>query len=128
MVWDLHPDLDRSSSIPSPHSSSPSEEDERSQPTAYVIPFSHPLSSVSSHPNTSKELLIADSRGSLFLIDWRSDPHGSWRGASLIELVDPKALANNSPNTHTWGGSAAWRRDAIDMYVICIVKLYALRS
>ncbi|KXN87729.1 Nucleoporin Nup37 [Leucoagaricus sp. SymC.cos] len=112
MVWDLHPTVD----IPS-HSRevSPS----RPQPTAYVIPFSHPLTTVTAHPSTSKEFLVADSRGSVFITDWRSDPEdddrSDLRHSSLIELVDPHALAPNAlGHPLPSSGSVAWRADSTD--------------
>lgn len=119
MVWDLNPPVH----MPSPASpSSPSsfEPPPRVQPTAYVIPFPYPLTTVSAHPTTSKEFLVADARGSIFLTDWRSDPdeneHVSWRNSSVIELVEPRALADAvSGMPGRWSGSVAWRRDSPDM-------------
>ncbi|KAL7283116.1 hypothetical protein ACG7TL_002541 [Trametes sanguinea] len=111
MVWDLHPAIDIASP-PFPGTSPPS----RPQPTAYVIKFPHPLTSVNAHPSTSKELLVADCRGSIFLTDWRSDPpeneQDSWRNSSVVELVEPRALADSlaGPSAQ-WSGSVAWRRD-----------------
>ncbi|KAI0670712.1 WD40-repeat-containing domain protein [Trametes maxima] len=111
MVWDLHPSIDLTSP-PSPGTSPPA----RLQPTAYVIAFTHPLTSVNAHPSTSKELLVADSRGSIFLTDWRSDPdeneQDSWRNSSVVELVEPRALADSRAGPSAkWSGSVAWRRD-----------------
>lgn len=118
MVWDLTPSL----TIFSP--ASPGLETDPSQsrppPTAYPIAFPRPLASVCSHPSTSKEFLVADARGSIFLTDWRSDPDendeqaGSswrWRNASVIELVEPRAVAGMSTK---WSASASWRRDNPD--------------
>ncbi|TFK93162.1 hypothetical protein K466DRAFT_581249 [Polyporus arcularius HHB13444] len=112
MVWDLHPNLDIASP-PSPGASPPV----RPQPTAYVITFPHPLTSVNSHPSTSKELLVADCRGSIFLTDWRSDPdeneQDSWRNSAVVELVEPRALADAASGlSNKWSGSVAWRRDS----------------
>lgn len=92
----------------------------RPQPTAYVIPFPHPLTSINSHPSTSKEFLVSDCRGSIFLTDWRSDPEiadqDSWRNASLIELTEPHALSDASlGGAGQWSGSVGWRRDTVDM-------------
>ncbi|KAI0362809.1 hypothetical protein OH77DRAFT_1500401 [Trametes cingulata] len=111
MVWDLHPSIDLTTP-PSPGASPPS----RPQPTAYVITFPHPLTSVNAHPSTSKELLVADCRGSIFLTDWRSDPdeneQDSWRNSSVVELLEPRALADSLAGPSTkWSGSVAWRRD-----------------
>lgn len=119
MVWDLNPDI----SLPA--TATPSSVDEeteaRPQPTAYVINFPHPLTTVCSHPTTSKEFLVADSRGSIFLTDWRSDPDEneqvSWRNSSVIELIEPRALADSMTGSPArWAGSVAWRRDSTDMY------------
>ncbi|KIJ69548.1 hypothetical protein HYDPIDRAFT_172915 [Hydnomerulius pinastri MD-312] len=124
MVWDLHPALDIASGIPSPeisannyNSSSPNP---RPQPTAYVIAFPHPLTTVSSHPTSSKEFLVSDCRGSIFLTDWRTDPElteqGSWRHSTLVELVEPHALAESLMGTSSqWTGFAAWCRANVDI-------------
>ncbi|PIL23681.1 hypothetical protein GSI_13430 [Ganoderma sinense ZZ0214-1] len=111
IVWDLSPNLNIASP-PSPTAVLP----ERPQPTAYVINFPHPLTGVDSHPSTSKELLVADCRGSIFLTDWRSDPdeneQNSWRKHSVVEVVEPRALADAASGlSTTWSGSVAWRRD-----------------
>ncbi|KAF7777446.1 hypothetical protein Agabi119p4_3518 [Agaricus bisporus var. burnettii] len=116
MVWDLHPTIDIPAHNRDARSSSPS----RPQPTAYVIPFSYPLTSVAAHPSSSKELLVADCRGSLFLTDWRADPEeedrSHLRHSSLIELVDPHALAASALGSPAkWSGSAAWRTDVTDI-------------
>ena len=112
IVWDLNPNLNIASP-PSPGATLP----ERPQPTAYVINFPHPLTSIDSHPSTSKELIVADCRGSIFLTDWRSDPDEneqySWRNHSVVELVEPRALADAASGLSTkWSGSVAWRRDS----------------
>lgn len=119
MVWDLDPNLSilfpptRSSSM----ETSPSP---RSQPTAYVIVFPHPLTTVNSHPSTGKDFLVSDCRGSIFITDWRSDPDESnqdnWQHSNLIELVEPRALSDAMTGLSVqWTGSAAWRRDTVDM-------------
>jgi hypothetical protein len=85
-----------------------------------VISFPYPLTSVCAHPTTSKEFLVADARGSVFLTDWRTDPDEneqvSWRNSSVIELVEPRALSDAVCGTPgRWAGSVAWRRDSADM-------------
>lgn len=117
MVWDLNPAL----YIASPGSplSSPTP---RPQPTAYVISFPYPLTTVAAHPSTSKEFLIADARGNIFLTDWRTDPEeneqASWRNSSVIELVEPRALSDTIRGVpNRYAGSVAWRRDSVDMCV-----------
>ncbi|KAI0792941.1 hypothetical protein C8Q75DRAFT_864251 [Abortiporus biennis] len=117
MVWDLDPSLNlQIPNSPDADSSTSS----RPQPTAYVISFPHPLTTVCSHPSTSKEFLVADARGSIFLTDWRSDPDEnqqlSWRNSSIVELVEPKALADAVSGTKVRSsGSAAWRSDSPDI-------------
>lgn len=124
MVWDLQPTVDISSSVPStvqspPQNASPSPTD-RPQPTTYVIAFPHPLATINSHPSTSKEFLVSDYRGSIFLTDWRSDLQdidpSNWRHSSLLELVEPYTLSDSTMGFSTqWQGSVAWRRDTTDI-------------
>lgn len=125
MVWDLHPTIDISSNATSPGHSpqmfSPLLS-ERPQPTAYVIPFPHPLTTVNSHPSSSKEFLVSDCRGSIFLIDWRSDPaerdQDSWHHSSIVEFIEPFALAGASKGHEIqWSGSVAWHRDSPNVLV-----------
>lgn len=117
MVWDLNPTL----AISSPPSlDMESGLSTRVQPTAYVINFPHALTTVCSHPSTSKEFLVADARGSIFLTDWRSDPdaneQASWRNAGIVELVEPRAMADAvCGRSVKWSSSVAWRRDSVDM-------------
>lgn len=128
MVWDLHPTVDMSSNNasvqPSPDLAVSPSPGARPQPTAYVIAFPHPLTSVNSHPATSKEFLVSDCRGSIFLTDWRSDPEAvsrqeNRRNSNLVELIDPKALSDTSLGiAERWSGSVAWRRDTSDMQVL----------
>ncbi|KAG7092201.1 hypothetical protein E1B28_008569 [Marasmius oreades] len=118
VVWDLYP----THSVRSPRSSvgsDASSSSHRPQPTAYVIAFPHPLTSIDSHPSSSKEFLVADCRGSIFLTDWRSDPdnvHELWRHQSLVELSDPHALSDSMMGLSVHlSASAAWRRDTPDI-------------
>ncbi|KAI5124016.1 hypothetical protein M0805_003848 [Coniferiporia weirii] len=90
------------------------------QPTALVIPFTYPLCSVSSHATTSKEFLLSDSRGSVFLINWRKDPNEgdeeTFNQQSIIELVHPRVLSEASSNTPKYlSGYASWRRDDVNI-------------
>ncbi|KAF9002014.1 hypothetical protein BDQ17DRAFT_1327033 [Cyathus striatus] len=123
MVWDLLPTVNISSSKPSPARSTDLDNcaiTSRSQPTAYVIPFPHPLVTIDSHPSTSKEFLVADCHGSIYLTDWRSDPddpnRDHLRHSNVMEFADPHALAMASMgNSVRWTGSAAWRADSPDI-------------
>jgi len=125
MVWDLHPIVD----IPSaPLSATPSNDGDggspgsssstRPQPTAYVISFPHALSAVCAHASTTKDLLVADVRGSLALVDWRSDPShapaDAWHHPRVLELAAPRAVAGAAG---AFPASVAWQHANSDMYV-----------
>ena len=129
MVWDLRPNVDipsrpqsrsRSRSLsPSSPSDGTSSSSTRPQPTAYVISFPHALSSVCAHPSNTKDLLVADVRGSLALIDWRSDPShaqpdAAWHHPRVVELAAPRAIAGGAA---AFPASAAWQQTNPDMYV-----------
>lgn len=116
MVWDLDPPP----TIQSPSVQVSPSPPPRSQPTAYVIAFPYPLTTVNSHPSTGKDFLVSDCRGSIFITDWRSDPGESeqdnWRHSNIVELVEPHALSDAMTGLSVqWTGSAAWRRDTVDM-------------
>lgn len=125
MVWDLHPPTPARGAQQDEGDDNMNDDDDdddesRPQPTAYVIPFPHPLTSISSHPHTSKEFLVSDCRGSVYLTDWRSDPvdieEGNLRHSNLVELVEPYALsASCMGHPVKWSGSTAWRSDSVDM-------------
>ena len=128
MVWDLYPAGDiESSPPPSTMSLSPSPSS-RSQPTAYVIPFRNPLTSIRSHPSTSKEFLVSDCYGAIYLTDWRSDPDegdpgGLWH-SSLVELIEPSALSVSClGGPSQWSASVDWRSDTVDLQVLFYIFL-----
>jgi len=116
MVWDL----EMRAASGSPSAGSDRVEDrsplDRPQPAAYAIPFPHPLTSVSSHPLSSKEFLVSDNHGTIFLTDWRSDPEEDSRRLNVIELVEPRALSDAVSGLGSVG-VAAWRADNPDVYV-----------
>ena len=130
MVWDLRPNLDilsaplspsppPSSRAPSDNDNQPGSSNARPQPTAYVISFPHALSSVCAHATTTKDLLVADVRGSLALIDWRTDAsHASadaaWHHPRVVEFAAPRAIAGGAC---AFLASAAWQQANPDMYV-----------
>jgi hypothetical protein len=89
---------------------------DRPQPAAYAIPFPHPLTSVGSHSLSSKEFLVSDDHGSIFLTDWRSDPEEDPRNLNVVELVEPRALSDAVSGIGSVG-AAAWRADNADMCV-----------
>jgi hypothetical protein len=136
MVWDLRPNVDipsapfsRSRSpAPSPgasdrstsaSSSTTTPNAARAQPTAYVISFPHALSSVCAHASTTKDLLVADVRGSLALVDWRSDPthapaDAAWHHPRVVEFAAPRSIAGGAC---AFLASAAWQQANPDMCV-----------
>ena len=112
IVWDLYPNED--------FYMESSDGTDRRQPTALVIPFVHPLVSVSSHPSTSKEFVVSDVRGCVYLIDWQKDPAedvmDSWHKHTVIELTHARTLADATVNmTESWSGCASWKPDNPDM-------------
>ncbi|KAI5900038.1 uncharacterized protein SCHCODRAFT_02606795 [Schizophyllum commune H4-8] len=118
LVWDLYPERidDGSANAQMPEASMPPED--RTPPTAYEISYAHPLTTLCSHPATSKELLVADTHGTIFMVDWRSDDPGEPQPdrRTVFELVQPyamgDALIGNGDTTWT---SVAWRRDTTDI-------------
>ncbi|KIJ35701.1 hypothetical protein M422DRAFT_180342, partial [Sphaerobolus stellatus SS14] len=69
------------------------------------------LHSVVSHPSTAKDIVVSDSQGSVFVVDWRvdEDPSERYRGLSIAQLIDPRALADARTGMQTvWGGSLSW--------------------
>ncbi|KDQ59396.1 hypothetical protein JAAARDRAFT_32955 [Jaapia argillacea MUCL 33604] len=124
MVWDLKPSPSVSprvaSTSASPGTEDPSTPPARHQPTAYPVSFPNPLTSIASHPSTSRDFLVADCRGSIFVTDWRKDPVANeqdrWRHSNVIELIEPRALSDAAAGLPLqWSGSVSWRRDTIDI-------------
>jgi hypothetical protein len=125
LFWDLLPPNDDNETPP--HSPSPAAHSRsltpssRPQPLAFAVPYAHPLHSVVSHPSTSKEVIISDSQGSVFVVDWRvdpadEDPDERYRGLSVAQLVDPRALADARTGMQTvWGGGTAWQQQDLNM-------------
>jgi hypothetical protein len=85
-----------------------------------VISFPHALSAVCAHASTTKDLLVADVRGSLALVDWRSDPahapaDAAWHHPRVVEFAAPRAIAGGAG---AFPPSAAWQHANPDMYVL----------
>ena len=127
LFWDLSPPTEDESlpTSPLPPAGAPlrsSAHSSRPEPLAFAVPYAHPLHSVASHPSTSKELVVSDAQGSVFVVDWRVDladknPDERYRGLSIAQLVDPRALADARTGTQTvWGGSVAWQQQDFNMY------------
>ncbi|KZT03433.1 uncharacterized protein LAESUDRAFT_704750 [Laetiporus sulphureus 93-53] len=119
MIWDLYPDRPSVSKRAEDKSLYQevvmTDENNRAIPTAIVITFKHRLTSISAHPTASTELLIADCRGNVYLTDWEASPEDQedeWRNGSVVELLDPRTLADTRKAFH---GSAAWRWDSPDI-------------
>ena len=121
LFWDLSPGPSETEAPTAhPRPSSPST---RPDPIAFAIPYAHPLHSVASHPSTSKELVVSDAQGSVFVVDWRvdpadEDPEERYRGLSIAQLIDPRALADARTGMRTvWGGSVAWQQQDSNLCV-----------
>jgi len=126
IVWDLYPphasnrDREESPSLsasPSPSPLSSESDAQRSDPVAYPITFSHPLHTVSSHSANARSFMVSDSRGTVSVINWTEleqdlSKADGWRGHRVVELVDPRALADGLTSlSSTWGGGASWKQD-----------------
>jgi hypothetical protein len=123
MVWDLENRVVRGSPSARSDRAGDGSSLDRPQPTAYAIPFPHPLTSVSSHPLSSKEFLVSDNYGSIFLTDWRSDPGEGPNGLNVVELVEPRALSDAVSGIGI-AGAAAWRADNPDVYVFNVRRSF----
>ena len=60
--------------------------------------------------------MISDSKGSVFLVDWRKDPDmlsdDSASRQSIVELVHPRIVADAASNViKQMHGCASWRAD-----------------
>lgn len=118
LFWDLSSGKP-TSPPPSPPTRSPSP---NARPVAapFAASYGHPLHSVCSHPSTSKELVVSDSQGSIFVVDWRVDEEPldaqPYRGLSVAQLIDCRALADARTGMQTvWGGSVDWHRHEVNM-------------
>lgn len=99
---------------------------DKPQPIPFAISYSHPLHSIISHSSTSKELIVSDSQGSIFDVDWRYDPvdehpENGYRGLSVAQLIEPRALADARTGMQTvWSGAVDWHPVDANMWVAVI--------
>jgi hypothetical protein len=97
-------------------------------PSAYPIPFTHPLQDVIAHDANARALLVADSRGAVSLVDWagmetEEDAPDGWRRQRIVELMDPRRVAEGITGVRTSGvprnssleGGADWKPDDPNM-------------
>ncbi|KAF8633730.1 hypothetical protein AX17_004386 [Amanita inopinata Kibby_2008] len=114
MVWNLYPNV----LIPPLQQGLSSHLASRLQPTAYVIPFAHSLTSINAHSSSGKNFLVADCKGSVHITDWSSDPHcqgeADIRRSTVVELLDPPTMVATAGATCIFG-SAAWEADDVDI-------------
>ncbi|KAF8610567.1 hypothetical protein BDV93DRAFT_540306 [Ceratobasidium sp. AG-I] len=93
-------------------------------PTAYPIPFSHPLQDVIAHDANARTLLVADARGAVSLVDWAGaetdeEEVEEWQRQRVVELMDPRRVAEGITGVRTSGvplnssltGGADWKPD-----------------
>lgn len=97
-------------------------------PTAYPIPFSHPLQDVIGHDANARTLLVADARGAVSLVDWagaetEEEEVEEWQRQRVVELMDPRRVAEGITGVRTSGvplnssltGGADWKPDDVNM-------------
>lgn len=102
------------------------EDGDEQAPSAYPIAFTHPLQDVIAHDANARTLLVADSRGTVSLIDWAGaemdeDVPGAeeWHRQRVVELMDPRRVAegitgvrtSGVPLNSSLGGGADWKPD-----------------
>jgi hypothetical protein len=84
----------------------------RPVPVAFAHPQAHPVKCVECHPTSSRELLLADVVGNVFLTDWRSDDSVDL-GQRSTELIHPRAVADKVSGLLPRSGSVSWRADNV---------------
>jgi WD40 repeat protein len=97
-------------------------------PSAYPIEFSHPLQDVIAHDANARTLLVADSRGTVSLVDWAGTENeeevpDEWHRQRVVELMDPRRVAegitgvrtSGVPLNSSLGGGADWKPDDPNM-------------
>jgi hypothetical protein len=86
----------------------------------WIVPSVNPLHSVDTHSADANLLLIADSCGSVYLVEWGKCRSGGVAdgGHVLMEFVEPYTLAQLvfSP-TPSYTGSVSWKTDDSNTYV-----------
>jgi hypothetical protein len=92
----------------------------RGNAETWTVQFMKTLHSVATHSAEAKLLLVADTCGSVYLVDWelcRSAGH-SIGGQVLMEFIEPYSLAHLifSP-TPSYTGSVSWKTDDSNTYV-----------
>ncbi|KIY51943.1 hypothetical protein FISHEDRAFT_64060 [Fistulina hepatica ATCC 64428] len=125
MVWDLNPSIHIPPKATTAAALFSTPSLERHPPVSYAVLFPLPLTTVCAHPSTSKEFLVSDCHGTVYITDWRSDRAAvpdivdeslSWHQGNLLELVDPSTMLSASAgNSLVRQGNAAWRRDNPDL-------------
>ncbi|KIY64580.1 hypothetical protein CYLTODRAFT_380628 [Cylindrobasidium torrendii FP15055 ss-10] len=114
MVWDLEARVD--APVQEMESTSASPPAAARNPSFMSYSFQHPLVSIQSHTGTSKIFLVADCRGTIFLVDWLEIMDGPQPyqpgGPDTLQLYDPHALAESSRGRGgQFTGSVAWHKN-----------------
>jgi hypothetical protein len=113
IIWDMRPPMPPTQDELDGYTPLPAD---RAQPTAFAHPFAYPLKSVDSHPASSRDLLVADAFGNIFMTDWRADNTADAQAArrgNATELVHPRALAEKAAGHLPRSASVSWRSDTM---------------
>ncbi|CAE6521028.1 unnamed protein product [Rhizoctonia solani] len=124
LIWNLSKRIKSEDDPDSSMDLGDDQQDQDQAPTAYPIAFSHPLQDVIAHDANARVLLVADSRGTVSLVDWagaevEEDAPEGWHRQRVVELMDPRRVAEGITGVRTSGvpmnsslsGGADWKPD-----------------
>ncbi|EUC62084.1 Smg-4/UPF3 family protein [Rhizoctonia solani AG-3 Rhs1AP] len=124
LIWNLSKRIKTEDDPDSSMDLGDDQQDQDQAPSAYPIAFSHPLQDVIAHDANARVLLVADSRGTVSLVDWagaeaEEDAPDGWHRQRVVELMDPRRVAegitgvrtSGVPMNSSLGGGADWKPD-----------------
>ncbi|KAF8682478.1 Utp21 protein [Rhizoctonia solani] len=124
LIWNLSKRIKTEEESDSSMDLGDNKQDVDQAPSAYPIAFSHPLQDVIAHDANARVLLVADSRGTVSLVDWAGaeadeDIPDGWSRQRVVELMDPRRVAegitgvrtSGVPMNSSLGGGADWKPD-----------------
>ncbi|CAE7205857.1 unnamed protein product [Rhizoctonia solani] len=124
LIWNLSKRIKAEDDPDSSMDLGDDQQDQDQAPSAYPIAFSHPLQDVIAHDANARVLLVADSRGTVSLVDWagaetEEDAPDGWHRQRVVELMDPRRVAegitgvrtSGVPTNSSLGGGADWKPD-----------------
>lgn len=124
LIWDIFPES-RANEIGTPRDVSIDSMSNSIIPPSVAetwrCSFVNQLMSISVHPEMSKNLLVADSKGSTYLVDWEACRTLKPRNdeAILMEFIEPRSLSQLLfDRKHSYTGSVAWKSDDSNTWVL----------